>query len=451
MSIAELPPEIQPEFPRSLDFKPQFCCRVFGSPISSSCHRVTANFHDTVFSGFQKFQSKFLRSTPAIGGVIEKFVRKACHGGRLLGKPGVFGSGKDEGKFVLYDCNSLYAAAMCEIFAKWPLEGWGVPEVVHEGEKLEAEGCEGSCEGSCGSSYAVVEVEIESITPTSFYPNVKPGRAFYDSVELKELEKYCSATYRVLRGYRWTFPASGKAADASEEAEVEYLKALYDRKKNAETPEERNSAKLELCGLFGMLLKRLEVDKKKHFSSRTEAVAYAEAHSGRFHRLTTRSTKSGDDYCVSLVRLYNKGFGYTHIGCCILSTARRIMNPYLAALGDNVLLSSTDSILIPSALSSILPIGTGMGEFKEEAASSEAIILNANCYWLGDGHIRKAGIQHPVDRDWFLAQLHPQPLKLHPIDNSDTCRSRCGSLGDLGRFLPEFEDESESDTDKSTP
>jgi hypothetical protein len=76
-------------------------------------------------------------------------------------------------------------------------------------------------------------------------------------------------------------------------------------------------------------------------------------------------------------------------------------------------LSNTDSILLPTEHVAKLAefIGTGLGQLHLEKQAPEAIIIRANLYYLGDDHIRSAGIPHSTIeasgnvRGWFLSKL----------------------------------------------
>jgi hypothetical protein len=144
---------------------------------------------------------------------------------------------------------------------------------------------------------------------------------------------------------------------------------LYQQRTNADA-KTKPVIKKVMNSMFGKTLsKGYKTIKAKRVGNAEE---YAARHMPRLHKVPGDGT-------VELERCYDKSFNYCFIGVAILSMARRLMNELFADCDRNgitVLLSNTDSVLIPTAGVAKLGhrISSELGEIKIEAASKEAIV-----------------------------------------------------------------------------
>jgi hypothetical protein len=182
-------------------------------------------------------------------------------------------------------------------------------------------------------------------------------------------------------------------------------------KKQRASGEERQKLKIALNSIYGkLLMKGYKTKKHKYITDAQHFHKYVAQH---WHRVNKYDDKKHEVYINECL---DTSFNYATVGVMVLSMSKRIMNElFMECQTKNidVLLSSTDSILVPTDQLDLLKhqIGNRLGDLHLETSSSEAIIVSATKYYLLDSHFRAAGTQHKTIEDtrditnWFMNQL----------------------------------------------
>jgi hypothetical protein len=367
--VSELPPNIAPPDFEGLSFNPKFCLGKM--PPKAPTNPQQEAWH--------KFITVHIAKVPALSGTPKAFITKAAHGGRVLCKSGRYQD------LTLLDFNSLYPFVLSKL--EIPT---GNPVV------WEPTMCLGSY------TYWILEIDIISMSPTPTgsmaYPYLKLGRRICDRFEIEDLVRYCGIEYSIVRGYVF----GGQTVNCSK-----FITDLAD-KKQAASGEARIGYKNALNSIYGKcLFKGYKTEKHKYFQTLEAWQKYLVKNWQRVERFDAKKREVWLDRCQ---------FNYAQIGVMILSMSKRIMNELFAecySKGIDVVLSNTDSILIPTDKVSLLNerIGPALGQLHIEAQGDEVIIVRGSCYYLNENHWRCAGIPHKIIREtgdvkgWFAKQL----------------------------------------------
>jgi hypothetical protein len=252
-----------------------------------------------------------------------------------------------------------------------------------------------------------LEIVVEDVHSSPFYHQLPEigSRAYYDKIDLEELQKHCGLKYSIIQGYYWMkSPNDVKLTD--------YVNDLYNQRLTASTPEDSKMFKFILNHSFGRLMYHgFDTLKSKPFTDSLELQKYVKRYGRRLVQLDLK-TKT-----ARIMRTYDKGFNFCYVGAMILSTARRIVNDYFElfkSLGIPVFLHNTDSFMIPTVDVGKIAhlIGPQLGLLKLEQSSDEAIILRASQYYMSDSYFRFTGkpkteIQaQPSIRQFYVDRLH---------------------------------------------
>jgi hypothetical protein len=313
-----------------------------------------------------KLLNRALGNCAAVGGVIKSFITRAIHGARVFAETGIHKN------TTLLDINSLYPTAMSRITVPNSL-----PQIWTSTTNLHSDDV----------SYYVLEIVVEDIHSSPYYKQlpVVGSRAYYDKIDLEELQKYCGLNYSIIQGYYWLkSPHDVKLTD--------YVNDLYDKRLTSTTPEDSKMFKFILNHSFGRLMYHgFDTLKSKPFTDSLQLRKYVKRYGRRLVQLDLK-TKT-----ARIMRTYDKSLNFCYLGAMILSTARRIVNDYFelfTSLGIPVYLHNTDSFMIPTADVAKIAhvIGTGLGLLKLEQTSDEAVIIRASQYYMSDSHYRFTGL-----------------------------------------------------------
>jgi hypothetical protein len=187
--------------------------------------------------------------------------------------------------------------------------------------------------------YWILDIDITDIQQHGTgYTELKLGRRVSDRFEIEDLVKYCGISYSMVRGYVF----SGPTINVSQ-----FIEDLAAKKQAAEPgSDERNAYKRALNSIYGKLLfKGYKTEKHRYFDSPQEFEKYVARHWSRVEKYDARKREIWLDQCLNL------GFNFAQIGVMVLSMSKRVMNELFeecAGLGIPILLSHTDSILIPT-------------------------------------------------------------------------------------------------------
>jgi hypothetical protein len=313
-----------------------------------------------------------LARVPAVSGIVTAFITKAARGGRLLCQSGIH-----DFPVSLRDFNSLYPFALSKL--EIPTTE---PIVWNSSMNL------------FSYRYYILEIDIISCNPNWFCPYLKPGIRVCDKIDIEGIAKYCGVKYRIIRGYVF----SGAVVTCKR-----FIQELAEKKQKA-SGEERQQLKIALNSIYGkLLMKGHKTQKHKHITDPQHFQKYVAKH---WHRVNKFDDKNHE---VFINECLDTSFNYATVGVMVLLKSKRIVNELFIECQTkniNVLLSSTDSILIPTDKLDLLRHRTGnqMGMLHLETQSAEAIIVSATKYYLADSHYRSAGTQHKTieDRNWLV-------------------------------------------------
>jgi hypothetical protein len=253
--------------------------------------------------------------------------------------------------------------------------------------------------------YYVLEVVVEDIHQSKYYkllPTIG-ATAYYDRIDLEELQKHCELKYHIIQGYYWL-------KSQQDVKLTDYVNDLYN-KKSAANPADAKMYKFILNHSFGKTItKGFDTLKSKPFDNELELRKYVKRYGRRLVQLDM------DTKTARIMKTYDKSYNFCFVGTMILSMARRIVNEYFelfTSLNIPVFLHNCDSFIIPTADVAKIAhrITTALGELKIERQSAEGIIIRAQQYYMSNNHYRYSGIpkeriaQMPDIRQWYLNRL----------------------------------------------
>jgi hypothetical protein len=369
MYVSELPENIEGSDFESLDYNPAFC---LGKPKTKTPNTPNAKY-------WNDFCSQCLGSVPGVSGLVKSFITKAAHGGRLLEKPGTC-----DFPVSLLDFNSLYPFALSKL--EIPTSA---PTVWKDSMNLHS------------YRYYILDIEILSCRSCWMYPFIKTGRRVCDKIELEDITRYCGVKYKIIRGYVFGGPVITCNT---------FIEELAERKQKA-SGAERQQLKMALNSICGKLLRKgYKTRKHKHITDKSHFRKFIAKHWARLDRFDEEKRE------VFLNECLDSTFNFATVGVMVLSMSKRIMNELFTecqAKNIDVLLSNTDSILIPTDKLELLRhrIGPRLGQLHVETSSCEAVIVKANKYYLSPEHYRAAGTPHATIeagdnvRQWFIDRL----------------------------------------------
>jgi hypothetical protein len=328
--------------------------------------------------------NRALGNCAAVGGVVKSFISRAIHGARYFAKSGIH---KD---VSLLDVNSLYPAAMSRITIPYR-----APQVWNAAVDLTADDV----------LYYVLEVVVDAVSPSKYYKLLPAvgATAYYDRIDLEELQKHCGLKYHIKQGYYWL-------KSQQDVKLMDYVNGLYN-KKSAANPADAKMYKFILNHSFGKTItKGFDTLKSKPFDTELELQKYVKRYGRRLVQLDM------DTKTARIMKTYDKSYNFAYIGTMILSMARRIVNEYFelfTSLNIPVFLHNCDSFIIPTAdVAKIAHLITpALGMLKTEKQTAEAVIIRAQQYWLADNHFRFSGIpkqsiaSQPNIRQWYVNRL----------------------------------------------
>jgi hypothetical protein len=190
--------------------------------------------------------------------------------------------------------------------------------------------------------YYVLEVVVEDIHQSKYYkllPSIG-ATAYYDRIDIEELQKHCGLKYNIIQGYYWL-------KSAQDVKLTDYVNTLYNKRLSATNPADTNMYKFILNHTFGKtMLKGFDTLKSRPFDNELELQKYVKRYGRRLVQLDM------DTKTARIMKTYDKSYNFCFVGTMILSVARRIVNEYFelfTSLNIPVFLHNCDSFIIPTA------------------------------------------------------------------------------------------------------
>ncbi len=315
-----------------------------------------------------------------ISGVAQDFIRKACHGGRVMCSENK--KYHIKGEYISdFDAVSLYPSAM------YRLDGYlqGIPKLITENIDWR------------NQDYYFVEIEILDIKIKRSFPlvsikddnNIKNftndiigEKIIIDKISLEDLINFQDVKYRFIRGYYFNNGFNPKIKEV-----IEYMFNERIKLKKAGNPLQ-NAYKLILNASYGKLIQK-PINKTKKFIKKNnkDYINYIVRNANcinEYHKINENLL------CVSMKKSIIDHYTGCHMACQVLSMSKRIMNEVMTLAEDNdlkIYYQDTDSMHIKSSEISKLSeyyknkynrelIGKKMGQFHSDFEVKEKVNIN---------------------------------------------------------------------------